>query len=65
MGAEQAREHSPIQGGRANSPWTGLELRQMLDEEPNESPREQLRRLTRAMVRAMPAPETTRKRRQG
>jgi hypothetical protein len=62
MGAEQARKHSTVQDGRAASPWTGEELRQMLEEEPNESPREQLRRLTRAMVRAMPAPETTRRR---
>lgn len=63
MGAGKVRESSTIKGGNTASPWTGDELRALLDEEPNESPREQLRRLTRAMVRAMPAPEVNRRRR--
>jgi hypothetical protein len=63
MGAKEAREASTVRGGRTNSPWTGEELRALLAEEPGESPREELRRLTRAMVRAMPAPESTRRKR--
>ena len=63
MEAKEVRKASTVKGGRTASPWTGEELRAMLDEMPNESPREQLRRLTRAMVRAMPAPETTRRKR--
>ena len=63
MGAEQARKHSSVEGGRAVSPWSGEQLRAMLDSVPDESPREQLRRLTRAMVRAMPVPESNRRKR--
>jgi len=50
-------------GGRADSPWTGEELRAQLSEQPDEAPREQLRRRTRALVQAMPAPGAPRRKR--